>query len=198
MKIIKINNQKAFQGAAAKAAQVLRSGGIVIHPTDTCYGIAVDASNPKAVKKIYQFKGRDYKNPLFIILPNFNQFKKYGQWDPLIERTIKSSPKKMFTFVVPQKKSVLPRFNPGFKTIGIQIPNNLFSLAMLKKSGLPIAGTSANLSGMKNNYSVRSLIKQLRITKVYPDLIIDSGRIPLKKPSSVVEIKGKKINYLRK
>ncbi|MFH1671730.1 MAG: L-threonylcarbamoyladenylate synthase [Candidatus Portnoybacteria bacterium] len=197
LEIIKLNPNN-ISLMAQKAADVLKSGGIVIHPTDTCYGIAADASNPRAVKKIYQFKGRDYKNPLFIILPDFNQFKKYGQWHSLIEETIRDNSKKMFTFVVPQKKNVLPRFNPGFKTIGIQIPNNPFSLAMLKKSGLPIAGTSANLSGMRNNYSVRSLIKQIGAADIYPDLIIDGGRLSFKKPSSVVEIKEGKINYLRK
>ncbi len=195
--IVKLNS-KSINLAAKRAAQVLKSGGIVVHPTDTCYGIAADVFNPKAIKKIYQFKGRDYQNPLFVILPSISQFKKYGRWNSLIEKTIKKYPQKMFTFIVLQKKTIPSHFNPDFKTIGIQIPKNPFSLTLLKKFRLPLAGTSANLSGTKNNYSIRSLINQLKNSRVYPDLIIDSGRLPVKKPSSVVQIKNNQINYLRK
>jgi len=197
LEIIKLNSNN-IDSVVQKSVRILKSGGIVVHPTDTCYGIAADASNPEAVKKIYQFKGRDYKNPFFIILPDFERFGEYGQWHSLIKETVRSNPKKMFTFVVSQKKNVLPYFNPGFKTIGIQIPSHPFSLSMLKKSGLPIVGTSANFSGMENSYSVKSLIKQIKNTQIYPDLIIDGGRLPFRKPSTIVEIKGGRVNILRK
>jgi len=197
MEIIKIN-LNSISPAASKAAKVLKSGGIVVHPTDTCYGIAADVFNPKAIKKIYQFKGRDYKNPLFVILPNISQFRKYGQYNSLIEKTIKKYPQKMFTFIVLQKNTIPSHFNPDFKTIGIQIPKNPFSLTLLKKFRLPLAGTSANLSGMENNYSIRSLLNQLKNSQIHPDLIIDAGKLPIRKPSSVVQIKDGKINYLRK
>jgi L-threonylcarbamoyladenylate synthase len=195
--IIKLN-PNSIKLAAEKAAEVLKSGGIVVHPTDTCYGIAANVFDQAAVEKTYAFKGRNYNKPFNIIVRDFEQMKKYGYWHPLIEEIIRQNPRKMFSFVLPRKKTVPPRLNPDYQTIGIQIPKFSFSQALLELVNFPLIATSANLSGMENNYSPASFLKQMEKAEVLPDLIIDGGRLPFREPSAVVGIKDGKIVYLRK
>ncbi len=199
MNIFKFNPRSKLetQEAVSKSIEVLQKGGIIIHPTDTCYGIAADINSKRAIRKVYQFKGRDFNNPLFIITPNITQFKKYGNWNSLAGKMIKQNPKKMYTFVVFRKRTVPRHLNPDFDTVGIQMPKCLFSQTLLKKFKSPVIGTSANVSNQPVVYSIRDLLTQLKRVNRYPDLILDAGRIPIKKPSSVVAIKGKNIKILR-
>jgi len=199
MKIFKFNPKSKLetQEAVSKSIEVLRKGGIIIHPTDTCYGIAADINSKKSIKRVYQFKGRDFNNPLFIITSNITQFKKYGSWNKLAQEMIKQNPRKMYTFVVSRKKTVPNHLNPDFDTVGIQIPKCLFSQTLLKKFKSPVIGTSANVSNQPVAYSINDLLTQFKKVKRYPNLILDAGRIPIKKPSSVVKIEGKNIKVLR-
>jgi len=200
MKIFKFNPKSKLetQKAVNKSIEVLQKGGIIIHPTDTCYGVAADMNNQKAIKKVYKFKGRDFSNPLFIITSNITQFKKYGRWNSLAQKMVKKNPKKMYTFVVSRKKTVPVYLNPDFDTIGIQMPKCLFSQTLLKKFKSPVIGTSANISNQPAVYSIKDLLIQLKKVKRYPDLILDAGKLPIKKPSSVVKLKGKELIFLRR
>ena len=192
-----LKSKSEIREAVGKSIEVLRKGGIIVHPTDTCYGIAADIYNEKAIKKVYQFKGRDFNNPLFIITLNITQFKKYGRWNSLAEEMVKKNPKKMYTFVVPRKKTVPNYLNQDFETVGIQMPKCIFSQTLLKKFKSPVIGTSANISNQPVVYSIEDLLIQLKKVNRYPDLILDAGRMPIKKPSSVVKIEGKEIEILR-
>ena len=192
-----IKKQAEIDLAVEKAVAVLKKGGIVVHPTDTCYGIAADMSSKRAINKVYKFKGRDFNNPFFIIVKDINQFKQYGSWNKLAQEMIKQDPGKMFTFVVSRKKTVPNYLNPDFPTVGIQTPKNRFSLTLLKKFGSPVIGTSANIFSQPVVYSIKDLLTQLKKAGRYPDLILDGGRLPHKRPSSVVAIKGKNIKILR-
>ncbi len=200
MKILKFNPKSKSETLEAvnRSIEVLKKGGIIVHPTDTCYGIAADMHSQKGIKRVYQFKGRDFKNPLFIIVPNITQFKKYGRWNSLAQEMVKKNPKKMYTFVVARKKTVPSHLNPDFETVGIQMPKCLFSQVLLRKNRSPVIGTSANISNQPVVYSVQGLLKQLKSAKRYPDLILDAGKLQIKKPSSVVALKGRNIEILRK
>jgi L-threonylcarbamoyladenylate synthase len=198
LKILKIKNRETIQGAIKESIAVLKSGGVIIHPTDTCYGITANIFDSEAIEKIYRFKGRNYSKPFSIVVNSIKEFKKYGEWLPEIESLLRENPKRVFSFVVPKKENIPPYLNPGITTIGIIITNHPFLSLLLKKIKQPLVATSANLSGLQNNYSINSLLKQIKNADVYPDLIIDQGRLPFRRPSSVVEIKNGQIYYLRK
>jgi len=200
LNIFKFNskNRNEIRAAVLKSVNVLKSGGIVVHPTDTCYGIAADINNKRAIDKVYKFKGRGFNNPLFIIVKDISQFKKYGCWDSAVGKLIRENPNKMFTFVVDRKKAVPAFLNPNFETIGIQMPKNDFSLTLLKKFKSPLIGTSANLSNQPVNYSIKDLLSQLAKKRTLPDLILDAGKLPLREPSSVVKFEKGKVIFLRK
>jgi L-threonylcarbamoyladenylate synthase len=200
LNIFKFNykNKNEIRAAVLKSVNVLKSGGIVVHPTDTCYGIAADINNKRAIDKVYNFKGRGFNNPLFIIVKDISQFKKCGCWDSAVGKLIRKNPNKMFTFVVDRKKAVPTFLNPNFETVGIQMPKNDFSLTLLKKFKSPLIGTSANLSNQPVNYSIKDLLSQLAKKRNLPDLILDAGKLPSRGPSSVVKFEKGKVIFLRK
>lgn len=185
MKIIKLKKHNLHE-VLDEAVLVLRSGGIIVHPSDTCYGIAADIFNEKAIKKVYNFKKRDIDKPINIIVKNIDDFKKYGGWNELISDFL--SKEKMHSFVV-RKTANVPKFlNPEFNNLGIQIPRHCLSREMLIKMNGPLTATSANISGENSVYSVKELLAQTKESEVLPDLIIDAGEIPKNEPSKIIEI----------
>jgi len=194
------NNQKDFNQAVNKAAAVLKSGGVVVHPTDTCYGIAADIKNKKAIEKIYLLKKRNYKKPLKIIVRNFKEFKKYGQYYSIIKKLINKYQPYQISFVVPRTEATPSFLNPNNSTIGIQVPNHGICQKLLKKTNSPLIATSANISNEKECYNLIELFEQFNKndTNQPPFLILYSGKLPYKKTSSVIKvINNKKIKIIR-
>jgi len=171
---------------------------MVVNPTDTCYGLAADIGNKRAVAKIYAFKGRDYAKPLSVMVKDLSELAKYGEYSPIIKKIMKENPARQFTFVVKRKKAVPDFFNPGLPTIGIQIPRHKLLLALLEEFGSPLTTTSTNLSGWPACYSIRDLLTQIKKGGVLPGLIIDAGELPPNPPSRIVRIDDEKMEVLRR
>lgn len=197
---INLNTKESLDKGIKKAVAVLKSGGVVIHPTDTCYGVAADITNQKTIEKVYLLKKRDFKKPLKIIVKNLKEFRKYGQYYPVISKLIKKYHPYQIAFVVPKTKAVPSFLNPQDPTIGIQVPRCQICQQLLKKTNLPLAATSANISNERECYDLIELFKQFSKDDPNqpPFLIVYGGRLPQKKPSSVVKIiNNKKIEILR-
>ncbi|GAH01276.1 unnamed protein product, partial [marine sediment metagenome] len=171
-----------------------------IHPTDTCYGVAADITNQKAIERVYQLKKRSHKKPLKIIVRNLKEFKKYGQYYPIIRKIINKYQPYQIAFVVPRTKVTSSFLNPQDSTIGIQVPKCQICQKLLKKTGLPLVATSANISNKKECYNLIELFEQFNKidSEQPPFLILYSGKLPRKKPSSVVKIiNNKKFEIFR-
>lgn len=197
MKVLKINLNNISKGVIEEVKMVIANGGIVIHPTDTCYGIAADIRNSDATKKVYDFKKRSTKKHLSVIVSDRKMFEEYGNWSTQIDDIIGRHKNKMFSFVVKRTDLVSRDFNNGIDNIAIQMPKNNFSLEMLKAFGNPLTATSANISNMPSVYSIEDLMLQITDELVLPDLIIDAGILPRNKPSTIVRVTGDKIEILR-
>src|SRR3989344_1017523 len=184
-----------------KAVEVLKRGGVVVYPTDTAYGLAVDATNEKAVKKLYRLKGRNFKNPIHVILPHLLT----GPYGSIIE--INASTKKLIkkffpgpiTLVLPLKArgKSWQLLSAGTKNLGIRLPKNKIALQLAKKFGKPITATSANIAGKDNTYSTLEVRKQFQKSKKKPDFYLDGGRLVKRKPSTVVLLTTKDAKILR-
>lgn len=196
---LKINKNKALdkERAIRKAVEILKRGGLVIHPTDTCYGIAADPSSRRAIRNVYRFKGRDYKKPLFIIVKDLKSFKKYGKYCRTMEKVLNKYPNSQFTFITKKKDTVPSFLNPGYETIGIQIPKIDFSLSLLSIYGRPLIGTSANHSGMKECYTSKGLTISIGNEYDFPILILDYGTLPKRPVSNVIEVCNNGIKLIR-
>jgi len=193
MKIIRLANKNIIK----KVADVLQQGGLVIFPSDTVYGLLVDAYNKKAVEKLIAFKNRPPGKPISVFV----------DWDLLYDLVLVSKKQKdllknilpgPFTVVLKSKGKVCSLLESEKKTLGVRIPDYQPINSLVEKFNRPITATSANLSGKPPHYSIDSLLKQLpESKKKLIDLIVDAGKLPRNKPSTVIDLVEENIKILR-
>lgn len=164
----------------------LKSGGLVIFPTETVYGIGADATNSKAVDDIFIAKGRANDNPLIVHLANKNNIEKYAYISNEIEqKLIDSFMPGPFTIIL-KKKDIIPNnVSAGLCTVGIRIPSNKIANTILTYSSIPIAAPSANVSGKPSGTDIDDIKDEFN-NKV--DYIIDGGNTDIGLESTVVKV----------
>jgi len=183
-KVIKISRVRPAAAQLATVADVLRRGGIVVFPTDTVYGIAVNAFDAQARKKVYALKGRSYRKPLTIMVPDAVCVR-------LLADVSKDAAKIMEKFWPGPLTLVLPATHfgsivmNGRNNIGIRIPDDKIVAGLLSASRLPLATTSANPSRQK---SARTGSEAVRYFDGKADIILDAGPCPHKKESTVIDM----------
>ena len=127
------------------ACKQLLSGEIIIYPTDTLYGLGVDATNTSAIEKLNQLKKRG--KPYSIIVDSINMLKKYALYEE-VQDEVESIFPGPYTAILRKKNSDLSKLvSLNFNTIGIRIPNTSFILDVVKQINRPIITTSVNLNG---------------------------------------------------
>jgi L-threonylcarbamoyladenylate synthase len=197
----------AHRKIIAQCVKALKEGNTVVYPTDTSYGIACDLSNARARAKFYKIKERTPNQPVHIIVPSRAYAKRIAVWSAAASTLAKAFWPGPLSLVLPLKlpASRLPEYlkiiSAGSGTVGLRLPNNLIALDLAHVFGKPIPATSANpsahLSGGYDSYSSADVIRQFSRQKYKPDIIIDAGQLPRKKPSTLVKIAGNKWGILR-
>jgi len=160
----------AFGDAAiAEAATLIKSGSVVAVATETVYGLAGDATQPKAVAEIYAAKGRPAFNPLIVHVLDLHMARRLGEFDRRAEALAEMFWPGPLTLVVPRRAGagVASIATAGLDTIAIRVPAHRAMRALIEASGRPLAAPSANLSGA---------ISPTRAEHVLASL---GGRIPL-------------------
>ena len=128
------------------AVDVLKSGGIILYPTDTIWGIGCDACCDTAVKKVYEIKRRDHSKPLICLASSFEMVGEYVEVSNL--KKLKSiSEKSPTTFIFNNPNKISKYVSSNSYSIGFRVPNDNFCSELLIKFGRPIVSTSANISG---------------------------------------------------
>uniref|UniRef100_A0A1B6J3T4 Threonylcarbamoyl-AMP synthase n=2 Tax=Homalodisca liturata TaxID=320908 RepID=A0A1B6J3T4_9HEMI len=138
--------------AVSLAIDCLKNGNIIAIPTDTVYGLAVDASNSSAVASLYTVKERDISKPLAICVKNVSEIEKWGVTKDLPSGLLKSLLPGPVTVLLNRKERLNPDLNPGVKKVGIRVPGMTYPFIHLVTAALgrPLALTSANLSNEPN------------------------------------------------
>jgi len=171
--VLKINPINPQIRLISKVVEVLASGGIIIYPTDTVYGLGCDIFNKKAIQKIYQIKGKSFKQPLSFIVPNLKQISQFAFVSNKAYRIMRKLLPGPYTFVLPASRLVPKKISiNNKKTVGIRIPRNRVCMSILEKFSNPIISTSANISGedvLSDPHEILETIGQSI------DLIIDTG-----------------------
>lgn len=189
MERVTVKNDNWTDEIVAKMVAVLRNGGIVMHPTETCYGLAVDVFNEDAVRDLYRLKKMPTQKPVSIIVESIADAGRWGEIDdntmPLIERYWPGP----FTFLVPRKSLLPPYFNRGAEKVALRCPSYESLIKVVKKIGHPITTTSANLSGSPTVYEVDEFFRQMRGERllIEPDLVIDGGKLEANPPSAIYD-----------
>jgi L-threonylcarbamoyladenylate synthase len=190
MLIIKAHPAGPQRKAALKAAvSVLKRGGVVAFPTETVYGMGCDPRDARAVRRVYAMKGRGESKPLQLIAGSLAQVKKIAQIDRANARVIKKRWPGPLTLLLPLRKGVklALRISPK-RTIGIRVSSHSFVRELAKRFGSPIAATSANRSGRAPAASGRGAARAFK-DDPKPDLLLDFGSIPKRKPTTVARIR---------
>jgi L-threonylcarbamoyladenylate synthase len=130
-----------------KAIEVLKSGGIILYPTDTIWGIGCDATNEEAVKRIYDLKQRDDSKSMLVLLDNPAKLQTYVQDVPEIAWDMIDLTDKPLTIIYDGAKNLAANLIAPDGSIGIRITDELFSRELCKQFRKPIVSTSANISG---------------------------------------------------
>ena len=164
----------------------LKSGGLVIFPTETVYGLGANATNKEAVDNIFIAKGRANDNPLIVHLDCKESIEKYAIISNDIERklidTFMPGP---FTIILKKKDIIPSNVSAGLDTVGIRIPSNKIANTILKTSKVPIAAPSANVSGKPSGTDILDIIEEFN-DKV--DYIIDGNITDIGLESTVVKV----------
>jgi L-threonylcarbamoyladenylate synthase len=128
-----------------KAAEIIRSGGLVVFPTETVYGLGANALDAAAVRKIYALKGRPATSPLIVHVGSIEQAREYAaEWPEDAERLAREYWPGPLTLVVPKKPMIPDEVTAGLGTVGLRMPRHPVALELLRAAGVPIAAPSAN------------------------------------------------------
>lgn len=182
-----------------KAGEVLKAGGVVMHATETCYGLAADIYNEKAVKRIYKIKKMRAYKPVSIMVRSIREAQKFAEFNPAALRMAKEYWPGPLTLVLPRKKSLPGFLNKNHDTVGIRCPDSKIAQALIRANGGPLVTTSANVSGKKEVYEAGDYLAQIKgnRTSNRPDLIIDDGPIGKNPPSTIIGFEDGFIKMIR-
>lgn len=165
----------------------LYRGHTILYPTDTIWGIGCDATNAKAVEKIYKIKVRDHTKSLIVLVDSIETLKQYTEYVPELAIDMMQNFTDPLTIIYPTARNLAKNVVAEDGSIAIRIPQDSFCLQLLKEFGKPITSTSANISGDPNPTTFNKISP--RIFDMV-DYVVKHEHYSLKKakPSSIVKI----------
>ena len=191
--IIDIAREHAL--ALARGCQVLTAGGPVAIPTETVYGIAADATNPDAIARIYEVKGRPRFNPLIAHMSGRAMAERHARFDPVSRMLAEAFWPGPLTLVLPlaEGSGIHPLCTAGLDTVGVRVPMG-FAGELIAAFGRPLAAPSANTSGKVSPTSAAHVEADLggRI-----ELILDGGASGVGVESTIIKVEGEQVRLLR-
>lgn len=194
-RIIRISSEKIGEEKLRLIADTVKQGGIIVYPTDTFYGLGANCFSGEALQRIYRIKDRQLGKPFPVLISDPNMVKKLAAEMPsaFVPITAKFWPGSL-TLVIRAAAGLPAELVGARRTIGIRLPNVTWLRELIRKAGVPIIATSANISGEGEIDSAEEVIRQFR-NKV--DLIVDGGRTPGGRPSTVLDLTGETPVILR-
>jgi L-threonylcarbamoyladenylate synthase len=178
-----------------KAAEILRSGGLVAFPTETVYGLGADATNAQAVAKIFAAKGRPSGNPLIVHVADSEIAKRYAaEWPAVAQKLATEFWPGPLTLVVPRGSKIAPITTAGLDTMGIRCPDHVMALQLLREFDGPVAAPSANRSNRISPTTAEHVRRELGETV---GLILDGGPCRVGIESTVVDVTSHGVAILR-
>ncbi len=175
--------------------RVLKEGGVVAFPTDTVYGLGACFNNLAAVERIYRLKQRPRNMGLPLLVANADQISAVAiDISPAAWLLVQRFMPGPLTLVFNKSKSVPDIATGGGITVAVRIPAHPVPLALIRGVGMPIIGTSANISGCPSPLTADEVVAQFGHNL---ELIIDGGRSPLGRESTIVDISGGMARILR-
>jgi L-threonylcarbamoyladenylate synthase len=181
-----------------KAVEVLRSGGVILYPTDTIWGIGCDATNTDAVKRVYEIKQREDTKSMLVLMENPNLLSSYIIEVPEIAWELIDVADNPLTIIYPKAKNLAPNLLAHDGSIGIRITNEAFTQQLIQRFRKPVVSTSANISGQRTPQNFVEISDEI---KKAVDYVVRFRQDDLTKsnPSSIIKLGvGGQIEIIRK
>lgn len=169
---------------------------IALYPTDTLYGLGVDATNSEMIQKLKDLKGRGDEKHISIAVSGIEMLERYAEITPLAEKLIEKFLPGKLTIVLKPKDLPLELGTEGVE-VGVRIPAHEKTLELIRKFGKPITATSANISGMPVEKTPEKILKQLGNKASEITQIIDEEELSPSEPSTVVDARGEEPIIIR-
>lgn len=176
-----------YEQELANALETLRSGGTLLYPTDTIWGLGCDATNPKAVEKIFRLKNREESKSLIVLLDDETNLHNYVDNLPEITFDLLENLDKPTTIIYSNAKNLAWNVIANDGTVGIRVTRDPFCRDLVKRFGKPIVSTSANISGDPSPVVFREISKQL-ISQVSYTVDLYHDQINSAKPSTIIRL----------
>jgi L-threonylcarbamoyladenylate synthase len=187
--------QAITDGELAEALEALRRGGVVVFPTDTLYGLGADATNEKSVERVLQIKGRPASLGIPLLLATLQQAEEYVAFvPPLAQRLAQAFWPGPLTLVLPRSSLVSDLLTGGRPTIALRVPDHPVPRTLAARLGRPLTGTSANRHGQPDPRTLAQVRQQLEGDV---DLVLDGGPLTGGLASTIVEVRGEELLFLR-
>lgn len=183
-----IHIEQQPEEALDEAVRVIEAGFPVAIPTETVYGLAADATNPAAITRIYETKGRPQFNPLICHMANMAMAEQHAIFDPISRKLADAFWPGPLTLILPlrQESPIHSLATAGLDTVGIRIPKG-FASALIERLGRPLAAPSANSSGKISSTSAAHVEADLG-QKI--ELIVDGGSAPVGVESTIIKVES--------
>jgi len=178
---------REVEDSIKRGADVLKSGGIVVYPTETVYGLGADALSESAIKKVYDIKKRALDEPISLAVSSYEMMERVAHVDSwgLIRRLLPGP----VTVLLRKLKSVPDILTAGSELVGVRLPLHPIAVQLIESFGSPITSTSANISGSAPPRKVDEV-------RVAADWTLDGGVCKYGIPSTVVDLVN--MNIVRK
>lgn len=171
-----------------QAAQILRSGGVVALPTDSAYALVCQLDDKAAVEKLRRVRGIDDKHHLTMLCRDLSEIAQYARVDNAQYRMLKATMPGPYTVILEATRDVPRRLShPSRKTIGLRVPENLITLALLEELGEPLIGTTLQLPGDAHMLSDPDEVRARLERQI--ELVIDGGAGMLE-ATTIVDLTG--------
>ncbi len=181
MVILKPTNE-----ALENAARVLQQGGVVVMPTETVYGLACNALDPRAVRRVYEIKGRPSTSPLIVHLHSFDQVSSVAaSWPKEAELLAERFWPGPLTLVLPKKDRLPDETTGGLDTVAVRVPSHPVALELIRRSGLPLAAPSANIFMGLSPTSAEAVDEAVLVDV---SLVLDGGPCTVGLESTVLDL----------
>ena len=177
----------ATRETIAEAAHLLGAGRLVAFPTETVYGLGVDATNEAAIAALYRAKGRPARNPVIVHVADLAAARRLARFDGRADKLAERFWPGPLTLVLPRSADcpAAPAASAGLSSIALRCPDHPVAKAIIAAAGKPIAAPSANRSGRVSPTDAAAVVAELGDAV---DLVIDGGRTPVGIESTVVSL----------
>lgn len=188
-----VGSEESMEIAVKAAADAIKEGKLVVFPTETVYGIGCNALDRNAVKCLYAAKKRPLDKPLLLHLYSMEQAEQMAVLNDEARALLRAFTPGPLSVILPKRQCVPYEVTSGGETVGLRFPSNPLFLSLAREAGVPIAATSANLSG----FSSAKDGKAAAALADFADVILDGGVCEYALESTVLSLVGTRPKLIR-